>query len=192
MLYYLNVSGVIEPLAISPTILAAGATRGVNFQQQFTATGGSGNVTWVPDGGVFPPGWSLSSSGLLAGVASADGFYTFAVKATDAANPPQTARAQYTMQIAEPLVITSSPTFPNACVNKPYSFQMQTSGGVPPIFFGFNSSAWIAINLDTSTGIFSGTTSSTGTFTGSAGAIDSAQPPSSQGQQISLTIINCP
>ena len=191
MLYYLNVSGVIEPLAISPTILAAGATRGVNFQQQFTATGGSGNVTWVPDGGAFPPGWSLSSSGLLAGVASADGFYTFAVKATNAANPPQTARAQYTMQIAEPLVITTSPTFPNACVNQPYSFQMRTSGGVPPIFFGFTSSAFV-INMDTSTGIFSGTPSVTGTFTGDGGASDSAQPPSSQGQHISLTVVNCP
>jgi hypothetical protein len=192
MLYYLNVSGVIEPLTISPLTLAPGATRGVNFQQQFTARGGSGNVTWLADGGAFPPGWSLSSSGLLSGVASADGFYTFAVKATDSANPPQTARTQYTMQIAEPLVITSSPIFPNACVNKPYSFQMQTSGGVPPIFFGFNSSAFVAINLDTSTGIFSGTTDVTGTFTGDAGASDSAQPPSSQGQHISLTIVNCP
>jgi hypothetical protein len=192
MLYYLNVSGVIEPLTISPLTLAPGATRGVNFQQQFTGAGGSGNVTWLPDGGAFPPGWSLSSSGLLSGVASADGFYTFAVKATDSANPPQTARAQYTMQIAEPLVITTSPTFPNACVNKPYSFQMQTSGGVPPIFFGFMSSSFVAINLDTSTGIFSGTTDVTGTFTGDAGAIDSAQPPSTQGQHISLTVVNCP
>lgn len=192
MLYYLNISGVIEPLTISPLTLAPGATRGVNFQRQFTAAGGSGSVTWLPDGGAFPPGWSLSSSGLLSGVASVDGFYTFAIKATDSANPPQTAQAQYTMQIAEPLVITSSATLPNACANKPYSFQMQTSGGVPPIFFGFNSSAFVAINLDTSTGIFSGTTDVLGTFTGDAGASDSAQPPSSQGQHISLTIVNCP
>jgi len=192
MLYYLNVSGVIEPLTISPSTLAPGATRGVNFQQQFTAKGGSGNVTWSPDGGAFPPGWSLSPSGLLSGTASADGFYTFAVKATDSANPPQTARAQYTMRIAEPLVITTSATFPNACANKPYSFQMQTSGGVPPIFFGFISSSFVAINLDTSTGIFSGTTDVLGTFTGDAGATDSAQPPSSQGQHISLTIVTCP
>jgi len=96
------------------------------------------------------------------------------------------------MRIAEPLVITTSATFPNACANKPYSFQMQTSGGVPPIFFGFISSSFVAINLDTSTGIFSGTTDVLGTFTGDAGATDSAQPPSSQGQHISLTIVTCP
>ena len=193
MQYYLNISGVIEPLKISPATLGPGSTRGVNFQQQFTTSGGTGNVTWTKDGGSFPPSWSLSTAGLLSGVATTDGFYTFAIKATDSANPPQTTRAQFTVQIAEPLVITSSATFPNACANQPYTFQVKTSGGLSPIFFGFSSSAWIAINLDTSTGIFHGTASSiTGTFTGMLSATDSAQPSSGQVQNVSLTVINCP
>jgi large repetitive protein len=128
MQYYLNISGVIEPLKISLASLAPGSTRGVNFQQQFTTAGGTGTVRWAQDGGSFPPGWSLNTTGLLSGVATTDGFYTFAIKATDSANPPQTARAQYTMQIAEPLVITSSATMPTACANQPYKFQPKTSG----------------------------------------------------------------
>jgi putative Ig domain-containing protein len=106
MLYYLNISGVIEPLTISPSTLGAGATRGVNYQQQFTAAGGSGQVAWALAGGALPLGWPLSSSGLLSGVATTDGFYTFAIKATDSANPPQTRQVQFSLQIADPLVIT--------------------------------------------------------------------------------------
>lgn len=192
MLYYLNISGVIEPLRIAPTTLGPGATRGVAYQQQFTTTGGTGSVTWTLSGGALPPGWSLASSGLLSGTATSDGFYTFAIKATDSANPAQTAVAQFTLQIAEPLVITTSSILPNACVNKPYSFQVQTSGGIPPVNYGFSSSAWVPINLDTSTGIFSGSASGVGTFMGLLGAGDSAQPSSGQTQQVTLTVVNCP
>jgi len=191
MQYYLNISGVIEPLTISTT-LGPGATRGVSYQQQFMSKGGSGSVTWSVDGGSLPPGWTLNSSGLLDGVATTDGFYAFSVKATDSGNPPQTARAQYSLQIAEPLVITSPSTWPNACANQPYSFTITTAGGVPPIHFGFSSPAWISINLDTSTGIFSGTTNVTGTFTGTVGAGDSAVPQSGQAQTVTLTVVTCP
>jgi hypothetical protein len=190
--YYLNISGVIEPLRIAPTTLGPGATRGVAYQQQFTTTGGTGSVTWTLSGGALPPGWSLASSGLLSGTATSDGFYTFEIKASDSANPAQTAVAQFTSQIAEPVVITTSSTLPNACVNMPYSFQVQTSGGLPPVSYGFYSSAWVAINLDTSTGIFSGSTSVVGTFTSKLTAGDSAQPPSFQTQQVTLTVVNCP
>lgn len=192
MQYYLNISGVMEPLTIASTNIGAGSTRGVNYSQQMTSTGGTGSVTWALDSGSLPPGWALTSSGLLSGVATNDGTYTFTIRATDSGNPPEIARAQYTMTIAEPLVITTSATLPNACANQPYSFTVQTSGGLPPINFSFFSLAWMSINFNTSTGTFSGTTSATGTFTGSLGAQDSAKPPSGQGQTVTLTVVNCP
>ena len=34
MLYFLNVSGVIEPLTMSPTTLGLGATRGAGYRRQ--------------------------------------------------------------------------------------------------------------------------------------------------------------
>jgi hypothetical protein len=129
-------------------------------------------------------------------LATVDGTYTFAIKATDSSNPQQTARVQFTLQIAEPLVITTSSILPNACVNRPYSFQMQTNGGLPPITFGAGSGTlWVGINVDpvpVGTGLFTGSSSVTGTFTTGAGAFDSAQPPSTANQQISLTVVNCP
>ncbi len=129
MLYYLNISGVIEPLRIAPTTLGPGATRGVAYQQQFSTTGGTGSVTWTLSGGALPPGWSLASSGLLSGTATSDGFYTFAIKATDSANPAQTAVAQFTLQIAEPLVITTSSIFPTHASISPIAFRFRHPAG---------------------------------------------------------------
>jgi hypothetical protein len=157
------------------------------------STGGTGNVSWSVTAGALPAGWSLSSTGLLSGVATTDGNYSFTIQARDSANPPQTAQVQYTLLIAEPLTITSSPTFSSACVNRPYSFTVTTSGGIPPIQFSFfTTQLWVAINLNQATGTFSGTSNVTGTFTGSLGASDGAQPPSGSSQTISLTVVNCP
>jgi hypothetical protein len=192
MQYYLNVSGVNEPLAIT-TNLGVGATRGISYQQQMASTGGTGTLTWSVTSGALPTGWTLTPSGLLSGVATTDGTFSFTIQARDAGNPAQTALAQYTLLIAEPLVITSSPTFPNACVNKPYQFQVTTSGGIPPIQFSFASPNWIVIDLNQTTGTFSGMAGQTGTYTGRLGAIDSAQPPSTSGQTtVTLTVVNCP
>ncbi len=125
MQYYLNISGVNEPLKIT-TSLGIGSTRGVNYQQQMASTGGTGNVSWSVTAGVLPAGWSLPSSGLLSGVATTDANYSFTIQASDSSNPPQTAKTQYTLLIAEPVTITSSPTFPNACVEFMGSHQSQS------------------------------------------------------------------
>lgn len=190
MQYYLNVSGVVEPLSITTT-LGAGATRGVNYNQQFTNMGGTGAVTWSVTGGALPPGWSLSTSGILSGTPTADGTYTFAITAKDSANPAQTAAQQYTLQIAEPVVITSSTTFPNACVSQPYSFQTTTTGGIPPLTFNASPS-WVGISFDPHTGLFTGSAPTTGTFTATFSVVDSAQPKSIVVQSISITVVTCP
>jgi hypothetical protein len=191
MQYYLNVSGVIEPLTITTT-LGLGATRGVSYSQQMASTGGTGAMTWSVASGALPTGWTLSPTGLLSGTATTDGTYSFTIQAKDSGNPPQTAQTQYALLIAEPVQLTSSATFPDACVNQPYSFQATTSGGIPPIQFSFFSAAWVPINLNQSTGLWSGTAGLPGTYTGSFGTIDSAQPPSTSGQTVTLTVKNCP
>lgn len=191
MLYFLNISGVVEPLSISPSTVGLGATRGVNYQQQFTTSGGTGNVTWSLAGGSLPPGWSFTAAGLLSGIATTDGSYAFTLKAKDSANPPQTAQTQYSLLIAEPVVITSPAVWPNACVNQPYSFTVVTTGGVPPIRFNFYSGAWVLSNSNPP-GTFSGKPTVLGTFTATIYAFDSAQPFSGMSQNVSLTVVNCP
>lgn len=193
MLYYFNVTGVTEPLTLT-TSLGAGATRGVSYQQQFTSSGGSGAVTWSVSSGGLPPGWSLSTSGLLSGTPTTDGTYTFSITAKDAANPPQIKTQQFTLQIAEPVVFTSPTTFPDACVGKPYSYQLTASGGVPPLRFfsdsGFSFDTGLGVNSDT--GLYSGVARLAGTYTIPIQVSDAAQPSSMNSVQFSITLVTCP
>jgi hypothetical protein len=164
----------------------------VNYSQQLTTTGGTGSVTWSMGGGALPPGWSLNAAGLLSGTATTDGTYSFAIKATDSANPPQTATQQYSLQIAEPVTVTSPTTWPSACVNQPYSFQVTASGGIPPLTFGVVLNDPVGYDFNQNTGVFNGLFRTSGTFTGREGAVDSAQTPSSQSLNITIPVVNCP
>jgi hypothetical protein len=79
---------------------------------------------------------------------------------------------------------------PGACVNQPYAFAVQTSGGVPPLLWSFISLNWMGINFNQSNGAFNGTSAVTGTFTGTIGVTDASNHFVSQ--QISLTVTQCP
>ena len=189
MRYALLLSGLAAPLSISSAPLLP-AARGLPYSQQLVSANGIGTVSWSIASGNFAPGLTLSSSGALTGTGTSDGTYSFSIQATDSGAPPQIATAQKQIQVVEPVQITSPATWPNACVNLPYSFAVQTSGGLPPFYWSFFSSNWVGINLDQSTGVFSGTASVTGTFTGSIGVNDATWNQSSQ--QVNLTVIQCP
>jgi len=189
MQYFLNVSGVVSPLAIQSAPLLP-AARGLSYSQQLSSTNGIGNVSWSLVSGSLPPGLTLNSSGAITGTATLDGTYSFTVGASDSGTPPQKAPAQEAIQVAEPVQITSSATLPDACVNQPYTFAVQTSGGIPPLLWSFVSLNWVGISLNQSNGTFGGMSSVTGTFTGTVGVNDATTHGASQ--QLSLTVKQCP
>jgi hypothetical protein len=194
MQYHLVIAGVTEPLTLSPTSLGSGATRGVNYQQQFTAAGGSGTATWSVSGGALPPGWSLSATGLLSGTPTTNGTYTFSITATDSGNPAQSKSQQFTVQMADPVAFTSPTTLPDACVTKPYSYQLTTSGGVPPLSFysdsGYSFDTGLGVNPET--GVYGGTARLAGTYTIPIQVSDAAQPASRQYVQFTINLVTCP
>ncbi|WP_157262155.1 choice-of-anchor Q domain-containing protein [Pedobacter sp. PACM 27299] len=57
--------------------------RGINPKIQMTATGGSGNYTWIVQSGSLPVGLTLTPEGLITGVPTLIGSYTFVAAATD-------------------------------------------------------------------------------------------------------------
>jgi hypothetical protein len=189
MQYYLNVSGVVPPFVISSTPLLP-AARGLSYSQQLSSANAIGNVSWSLVSGTLPPGLTLNASGAITGIATLDGTYSFTIGASDSGTPPQTATAQEVIQVADPVQITSSSTMPGACVNQPYAFAVQTSGGVPPLLWSFISLNWMGINFNQSNGAFNGTSAVTGTFTGTIGVTDASNHFVSQ--QISLTVTQCP
>jgi hypothetical protein len=74
-------------------------------------------------------------------------------------------------------------------VNKPYTFAVTTSGGIAPLAWSFVG-YWVAINLDQSTGVFSGTANVTGTFNGTVGVNDATG--NGVSQNVTLTVKQCP
>jgi hypothetical protein len=190
MTYSLLVSGVANPMVIGPSSLLP-AAHGLSYSQQLFAANATSAVSWSLAGGTtLPPGLALSSTGAIAGAATAVGSYTFTVQASDSASPPQTVVAQETIQVVEPISITSSPIMPDACAGKPYTFAVQTTGGQPPLVWTFGSQQWVSINLDQFTGVFSGTTFVTGMFNGTIRVVDATT--NGDLQAVTLTVKQCP
>jgi len=71
-----------------PTISTPGlpwAQGGVAYSVQLAATGGVPPYNWTPVGASWPPGLSLSASGVIAGTPTSAGVYSFRVRVTDSA-----------------------------------------------------------------------------------------------------------
>jgi predicted outer membrane repeat protein len=65
------------------TVLPASITRGQEFTQQLTATGGNGVYTWNVNGGQIPNGLILGTNGLLSGTPTVVGNFDFSVIVSD-------------------------------------------------------------------------------------------------------------
>ena len=121
---------------------------------------------------------NMSSAGLISGMPTTAGTSNFTVQATDScAGGAQTAQQAFTLTISpqpcSPLSITSAPTLSNGIVNQGYSYQITTSGGQAPITFSVvGGSLPSGLNLSSS-GLITGTPSTTGTFNFTVQAIDS-------------------
>jgi hypothetical protein len=185
MNYQLSISGLVPPMSIQSTSIAP-AARGLSYSQNLTAANGFGTITWSISSGNLPPGLLMDTSGSITGSATMNGTYNFSVLATDSSNPPQTATAQESIQVVNPLKIISAAVMPDARVNQPYTFVVQTSGGIPPFFWSFVSNGLWVLSFDQSTGTFSGPSPITGTFFGSVGVFDATQHAVSQNLTITV------
>ena len=182
MFYYLSQSGAVQPVDLQ---LRAARTFPFNYPIYMPYIS---NGTWSLDSGTLPDGLSISATGVLSGTPTTDGTYSFRLKVVDSS----TSLVDYvnvTMQINDPVKITSSATLPTVCVNQFFQFTHTTSGGTPPLFWNINYSNW-PFFFNPTTGMSAGSTSTAGNFTATISVIDGAG--STDAQNISLTVQNCP
>jgi len=148
----------IPALSITSSGNLGGYVPGGNLSGTFAATGGVTPFTWSATG--LPAGLSLNSStGAFSGTGGNPGVYSFQVQVTDAESPVASASLNVTYSV---LGITTS-AIPNGSTAAAYAATLAAVGGTGPYTF---TATGLPAGLSLSTsGVFSGTPKTSGTFT---------------------------
>jgi uncharacterized repeat protein (TIGR03803 family) len=170
------------PVAVTTPQPATG-TAGVFYSQAFSATGGTGAVTFSASG-ALPAGMTLGSTGLLSGTPTTAGSFLFTVTATDSVGA--TGSQTYTMYV----FAFSPSTLPVGTVTEPnYNQAITVTGGIAPYTFRTTGGLPPGLTLSSS-GVLSGMPSAAGTSSFQVIATDNGG--NSTGENYALTINPAP
>ena len=189
-------SVVINPscpaITLSPAAGALPAGRvGATYSQTFAQSGGAAPVTFTVTAGALPPGLTLgATSGILAGVPTQTGAFTFTITARDANGC--TGSAAYTLVINPagcPVIVVGPPQTQIAVgrVGSPYSQTFTQTGGTLPVTFSSTGALPPGLTLNATTGVLAGTPAQAGTFQFTITATDAN---GCTGSQIFRVVIN--
>ncbi|MFN7152055.1 MAG: beta strand repeat-containing protein [Acidovorax sp.] len=146
-----------SPITVTPGSLPT-LTAGAAFSQTLSSSGGLAPYTYSVQGGVLPPGLSLTSGGVLSGTPTQRGAYSFSVRSTDATAPTaQFVDKGYTGTVANPS-LTLTTASGTAGQGVPFSQTLVTSGGVAPYSYLLETGSLPAGISISSAGVVSGTT----------------------------------
>ena len=176
------------PQAPTITNSALSTKIAVNKTYSFTYTAtGTPTPTFALGGGSFPPGLTISSSGLLSGTPTQIGTYSGTVTASNGVGP--TASQPFNIYVGIAPTITDGPP-PAGTLGASYSFTYTASGNPVTVTFSLASGSFPPGLSLTSAGVLSGTATQLGTFTGTVSASNGVSPSASQA--FSITISNPP
>ena len=182
----------VLPLALGPA--PAGTIPAlVNYQHQFTATGGMPAYSYSRTGNL-PVGMAVSASGLLSGVPHEVGTFNFTVRATDVLQSSIT--RSVTLTVVAP-AITSAPPRSPIHVGKPFSHSFtSTPGRIGSVSYA-RLTGFIPSGLSLgSTGVLSGTPTVLGTYNAVIVATFTVGSPPvatfQDYQQITIAVVNAP
>ncbi|MGJ5816095.1 beta strand repeat-containing protein [Paludibaculum fermentans] len=156
----------------TPTTLPTGAV-GSAYSQSLSATGGTAPYIFSLQGGTLPSGLSLNTNGLISGTPLGAGTSSFTVRVQDAAGASVTGTFTLVVGSVATGIVISPSTVPGGSVGVVYSQTLTASGGVAPYIFSLFSGA-LPPGLTVSTsGVLSGTPTSSGSFSFTVRASDS-------------------
>jgi hypothetical protein len=177
-------------LTLTPATLPA-ATANTAYSATASAAGGSGSYTFAVNSGSLPSWLTLNAStGVLSGTPTSTGASSFTITATDSTNSSLTGAKAYTLTVNAASSLTVSPgTLSAGTLNSPYSATLGATGGSGSYTFAVTAGSlpsWLALNA--STGVLSGTPTSTGTSSFTITATDSTNSSLTGAKAYTLTV----
>ena len=150
-----------HPSITTPAV--ANGTVGVSYSQTISAEGGNAPYMFYISSGSLPAGLSLNSNGVISGMPSAGGLYTFAVGVLDDYGRIET-REYANVAFAAPSIAVSPFSLPNATQNSAYGQTITASGGTAPYHYGLTVGCLPSGLSLSSTGVLSGTPTVNGSY----------------------------
>ena len=159
-------------LALNPATLPNG-TQGTAYNQNVTATGGTGPYTYAVSSGALPAGLSLNSgSGAISGTPSGSGASSFTVQATDSNG--NIGSRPYNVNIGTSTLTVNPATLPNGTQGTAYNQNVTATGGTGPYTYAVSSGALPAgLSFNSGSGAITGTPSGSGASSFTVQATDS-------------------
>ncbi|MGF6418916.1 outer membrane autotransporter protein [Stenotrophomonas sp. AN71] len=162
-------------ITINPTTLP-NASAGTAYNQNLTATGGTGTYTYALAAGTLPPGITLSSAGVLSGTPTAAGSFTSTITVTDSSTGggPYTGNRAYTFNVSAPsLTLTPPAGSLSGTAGAPLTVTFSAGNGNAPYAYDISAGALPSGVTLSPTGTLSGSPTVSGTFTFSVRVTDS-------------------
>ena len=174
-------------IALAPATLPNGIV-GFTYNQTITATGDTPPYTFSITSGTLPPGLTLFANGSLSGIPVVAGNFTFTVTALSATS--RTGSRTYTVSIADnsqSSIVLMPATLPNTVVNAAYDQTITAIGGQVPYTFSVTGGTLPTGLTFLSSGKLGGISTTTGNFTFTLTARDTAGRTGSASYTIRVT-----
>ncbi|WP_210184550.1 putative Ig domain-containing protein, partial [Rhizobium sp. YK2] len=162
-------------ITVAPATLTA-ATVGASYNQTISASGGTSSYSFAVTAGSLPHGLNLSSGGVITGMPTEGGSFSFTITATDSSTGtgPFTGSRSYSLTVSAPTITVAPATLPCATVAASYSQTITASGGTSSYSFAVTAGALPDGVTLSSGGALTGTPTAGGTFNFTVTATDSS------------------
>jgi hypothetical protein len=180
-------------LTITSSTLASGADA-TAYSQTLHASGGTPTYTWSITLGSLPTGLTLAAgSGLISGIPTTSGTFTFTATVSDRSNPTQTRSTPMSIAIAATSLTITSSALPSGTDGTAYSQTLHASGGTPQYTWSITSGSLPAgLTLASTTGTISGTPTASGVSTFTVTVSDTGDPAQTRSAVTTITVAALP
>src|SRR5690348_5296915 len=147
---------------------------GVSYPAQaLQATGGTQPYSWSSTGSL-PPGLGVNPIGVLSGTPTAVGTFVFSLVVIDARQASASKSFTVVVSGSGVALAVSTAALPPGMVGVPYSQTLAATGGSPPYTWAVGQGLPSSLNLNSGTGVISGTPTLAGNSSFSVQVTDSA------------------